>query len=61
MSTHEDWEAAKKRRDNAAVMIAFYYVNGGLEKFGQREVEKFTAEDAEMTRIAKELDGRDQK
>lgn len=57
MSTHEDWLNAKRRRDNAAYMLAKAFIAGQVGVANEEGV-KFAAADAEMERIEKELDGR---
>ena len=61
MSTHEDWLAAKKRRDDAAYMLASAYAAGLNKRVMDEYAVIFTAAEEEMTRIAKELDGRGDK
>jgi hypothetical protein len=58
MSTHDDWLAAKKRRDDAAYMLASAYTEGVSKSVTDKYAAIFTAAEEEMTRIAKELDGR---
>lgn len=56
MSTHEDWQAAKERRDNSAINAARYLVAGFLEMAQRAARESATADD-DMQRIRQELDG----
>lgn len=56
MSTHEDWEAAKEKRDRAAVRVT-RSVMAGHTPLAKDLADFAKCEDA-MDRIAAELDGR---
>jgi len=61
MSTHDDWLEARRKRDNAAYMLASAYTAGIRKSVTDEYAAIFTAAEEEMTRIAKELDGRGDK
>lgn len=53
-ATYDDWLKAKIRRDGFAYMLARAYVAGNTED-AARQADKFTAAEAEMDRLDKEL------
>lgn len=56
MSTHEDWVAAKERREDMAIRAARALVNGELN-MARKYANAFDAADTDMHRIGQELDG----
>lgn len=56
MSTHEDWQAAKERREDMAIRAARALVNVDYI-MAKKWAREFDAADTDMHRIGQELDG----
>ena len=54
VSTHEDWEKAREKRDRAAVRVAWAVAAGTPPR--DKDVAEFAALDNEMDRITNELE-----
>jgi hypothetical protein len=55
VSTHQDWEAARERRNTAAVRITRELING-TGRDTARDLATFAREDANMAWLERELD-----
>ena len=56
MSTHEDWRAAKERREDMAIRAAKFLLSGDLE-IAKSYAQAYDEADTELHRIGQELDG----
>ena len=56
MSTHDDWRAAKERREDMAIRAAKFLLSGDLE-LARSYAQAYDEADTDMHRIGQELDG----